>query len=49
MGMAAKVRIGEFEYEASEGFYSSLIKDSTFLIQGLYVNRRFLVRFQDGC
>ena len=44
-----KAKVGEMEDEVREGFYRRLRKELTGMVQGVFVKRRFLVSFKDGC
>ena len=45
---AVKANIVELEEDVREGFFISIGKELTGVVQVLYWEKRFLVRFQDG-
>ena len=49
MGMVVKAKIGELEEKVREGFPRKMSKELIVVVQGVYGNKRFLARFQDGC
>ena len=49
VGTEVKANIGELEEEVMEGCSRRMRKELTDVIQGISENKRFLVRFQDGC
>ena len=49
VGKVVKSKIGELEEEVRAGSSRRTRKELTGMVQGVYGNRRLLMRFQDGC
>ena len=49
MGMAVNAKVGNLEDEIREGFYRRPRKKLNGVVQGVYVKRKLLLRFQYGC
>ena len=49
VGTVVKAKIGEFEEEGRVGSARRMRKQLTGVVQDISGNRKFLVRFHDGC